>query len=134
WRRHAADELGIYGVAWERIPSHRIARGRRDRSGFRLVRLANIETRRKMARRAIGSGSTFFVVSIPTPIRASRDALGRRAGSAAGPTVTSGCGGKAAAAVPIRQVRRRSDRRAPNERDHTSPPPGRNPRGEGRGG
>ena len=132
WRRHAADELGIYGVAGERIPGHRIARGRCDRRGFRLVRLANIETRRKIARRGIGSGSAFFVASIPTPILASRNVLGRSAGGAAGSTVTSGCGGKAAAAVPIRQVRRRADRRAHIERDHPSAPMGRTRSGKRR--
>src|SRR4029077_14558415 len=94
-RKHAADELGIYGVAGEGIPAHRIAGGRRDRRGFRLVRLAHIETRSKIARRAIGSGSTFFVASIPTPIRATRNVPGSSAGGAAGPTVAPGCGGKA---------------------------------------
>src|ERR1700738_903520 len=109
WRRRAVDELGIYGVAGERIPGHRIARGRRDRRGFRLLRLANIETRRKIARPAIGSGSAFFAASVPTSTRASRNVLGRSAGGAAGPTATSGCGGEAATAVAIRHLRRRTD-------------------------
>src|SRR6202171_2808395 len=129
WRRRAAHELGIYGVAGGRIPGHRSPRGRRDR-GFRLVRLTNIETRRKIAQRAIGSGSPFFAASIAPSIRASRIVLGRNAGGAAGPTVASGCGGKAAAAVPVRQLRRRTDRRGPNWGGPPDPRLGRTRKGE----